>query len=56
MFYFPINYRITALVLLALALEQWVVIVLFVHWLGMTLWVVYQARTHLNIQLRSLIG
>ena len=34
--------RITAMVLLALALEQWVIIVLFVHWLAMTLWVVYQ--------------
>ena len=30
------------MVLLALALEQWVIIVLFVHWLAMTLWVVYQ--------------
>lgn len=34
--------RIAALVLLSLALHQWAIIVLFVHWLLMTGWVIWQ--------------
>jgi len=40
--FFMLSARVAALVLLCLALQQWAVIVIFVHWFLMTAWVIWQ--------------